>query len=54
MRCVQVISGVTLQKYIYIYEMCSSYIWCNSTKVTHFLDHIFLRDLTIKKKNHSI
>ena len=52
MRWVQVISGVTLQKYIYIYEMCLSYIWCNSTKVTHFLDCRFLKDLTVKKKHH--
>ena len=27
--------------------MGSSYIWCNSTKVTLFLDRKFLRDLTI-------
>ena len=32
--------------YIYIY-MGLSYTWCNSTKVTPFLDRRFLRDLTI-------
>ena len=31
--------------------MGSNYTWCNSTKVTHFLDHRFLKDLTVKK-NH--
>ena len=30
-------------------EMGSSYTWCNSTKVTHFLDRRFLKDLTVKK-----
>ena len=31
--------------------MGSSYTWCNSTKIIHFLDRRFLKDLTIKK-NH--
>ena len=30
-------------------EMSSSYTWCNFTKVTHFLDRRFLKDLTVKK-----
>ena len=29
--------------------MSSSYTWCNSYKVTHFLDHRFLKDLMIEK-----
>ena len=43
--------------YIYIYierererEMSSSYIWCNSTNVTPFLDCKFLKNLMFKKK----
>ena len=43
--------------YIYIYrerererEIGSSYTWFNSTRVTHFLSHRFLKDLTVKKK----
>ena len=36
--------------YIYIYKIGSSYIWCNFTKVTHFLDRRFLKDLMVKKK----
>ena len=38
---------------LYIYEMGSSYIWCNSTRVTHFLSHRFPKDLTVKKKTSS-
>ena len=30
---------VCSQNNIYIYEMGSSYTWCNSKKVTHFLNH---------------
>ena len=30
--------------------MDSSYTWCNSTKVTPFLNRRFLKDLTVKKK----
>ena len=30
--------------------MGSSYTWCNSTKVTQFLSHIFIGDLTDKNK----
>ena len=46
-------------EYIYIYrererererEMSSSYIWCNSTNVTPFLDCKFLKNLMFKKK----
>ena len=29
--------------------MCSSYTWYNSIRITHFLSHIFLRDLTVEK-----
>ena len=29
--------------------MGSSYTWCNSCKVTHFLHRRFIRDLTAKK-----
>ena len=29
--------------------MGSSYTWCNSTKVTHFLNRRFLRNLMIRK-----
>ena len=29
--------------------MSSSYTWCNSYKLTHFLHGRFLRDLTVKK-----
>ena len=29
--------------------MGSSYTWCNSIKVTYFLDHRFLKVLTVKK-----
>ena len=41
--------------YIYIYvcimdEMGSSYTWCNSTRVTPFLSHRFMRDPTDKNK----
>lgn len=36
--------------YIYIYEVGSTYTWCNFYKVTHFLYRRFLRDLTVKKK----
>ena len=32
-----------------IYEMNSSYTWYNSCKITHFLHHRFIRDLTAKK-----
>ena len=56
----RVIQNVTwTQLYIYIYiererererEIGSSYPWCNSTRVTHFLSHRFLKDLTVKKK----
>ena len=35
--------------YIYIYEMSSSYTWCNSCKVTHFLHRRLIWDLTAKK-----
>ena len=35
--------------YIYIYEMGSSYIWCNSTKVTLFLNRRFLKNLMVRK-----
>ena len=38
---------------LYIYEMGSSYIWCNFTRVTHFLSHRFPKDLTVKKKTSS-
>ena len=41
---------------IYIYEIGSSYTWCNFTKVTHFLHRKFLKDLTVEKniiKYHS-
>ena len=45
-------------EYIYIYrerererEMSSSYIWCNSTNVTPFLDCKFLKNLMLKKKS---
>ena len=31
------------------YEMGSSYTWCNSTKVTHFLNRRFLRNLMVRK-----
>ena len=40
--------------YIYIYEMGSSYIWCNSYKITHFLHRKFLKDLTVKNKQLNI
>ena len=30
--------------------MSSNYIWCNSTRFTHFLNLRFSKDLTIKKK----
>ena len=30
--------------------MSSSYTWCNSTRVTHFLNRRFMRDLTDKNK----
>ena len=29
--------------------MGSSYTWCNSYKLTPFLHHRFIRDLTVKK-----
>ena len=35
--------------YIYI-EIGSSYTWCNSTTITTFLSHRFLKDLMVKKK----
>ena len=35
--------------YIYIYEMDSSYTWCNSYKLTSFLHRRFVSDLTAKK-----
>ena len=38
--------------YIYIYKLGSSFTWCNFTKVTHFLDSRFLKDLMVKKKNY--
>ena len=31
--------------------MGSSYTWCNSTKVTPFLDHRFQKDLMVKKSH---
>ena len=34
--------------YIYIYEMGSSYTWCNFIRVTPFLDHWFAKDLMVK------
>ena len=34
---------------VHIYEMSSSYTWCNSYKLTHFLHCRFLRNLTVKK-----
>ena len=40
--------------YIYIYEMGSSCIWCNSYKITHFLHSKFLKDLTVKNKQLNI
>ena len=40
--------GFLLHIYIYIY-MSLSYTWCNSYKLTHFLYHRFLRDLTVQK-----
>ena len=40
----------SLYIYIYILEMSSSYTWCNSTRVTHFLSHRFMRDLRDKNK----
>ena len=36
-----------------IYEVGSSYTWCNSTRVIPFLSHIFSKDLTVKKKTSS-
>ena len=36
--------------YIYINEIGSSYTQCNSTKMTHFLSHRFMRDSTNKNK----
>ena len=36
-----------------IYEMSSSYTWCNSIRVIHFLSHRFSKDLTVKKKTSS-
>ena len=36
--------------YIYIYEIGSSYIWCNSTRVTYFLNHRFSKNLTVRRK----
>ena len=30
-------------------EMGSSYTWCNSTKITHFLNRRFLRNLMVRK-----
>ena len=35
---------------IYIYEIGSSYTWCNSTRVTPFLNRRFMRDPTDKNK----
>ena len=34
---------------LYIYEMGSSYTWCNLTRVIHFLHCRFLLDLAVKK-----
>ena len=34
--------------------MGSSYIWCNSYKITHFLHSKFLKDLTVKNKQLNI
>ena len=33
----------------FLFEMGSSYTWCNSCKVTPFLHCRFLKDLTVKK-----
>ena len=41
--------GSLLDLYMCVYEIDSSYTWCNSYKITHFLHHRFKRDLIAKK-----